>query len=82
MEREEIEIKIVGLCNTGKSTLQKIITDHLRDKGLNVEIINNDFESEEEFQTVYGQNNEARLKSILAKNKVVRVSEHHAIKTI
>jgi Ni2+-binding GTPase involved in maturation of urease and hydrogenase len=80
--RDELEIHVVGTAASGKSAVQLIIADALKDKGFNVKINSIDHESEEEFFEYYRTNKEKREEGVRQLNNLITINEVQACKTI
>ena len=80
-DRNELEIHIVGTSASGKSTIQLIIAEALKDKGFNVKINSSDHESEDDFFDTYKNNQELRESSVLKLNDLITINEVQALKT-
>ena len=80
-DRNELEIHVVGTSASGKSTIQLIIAEALKDKGFNVKINSSDHESEDDFFDTYKNNQELRESSVLKLNDLITINEVQALKT-
>jgi pantothenate kinase-related protein Tda10 len=80
--RNELEIHVVGTSASGKSTIQLIIAEALKEKGFNVKINSIDHESEEEFYDFYKTNQDKREGGVREINDLITINEVQACKTI
>ena len=80
--RNELVIHVVGTSASGKSAIQLIITEALKDKGFNVAINSSDHESEDVFFDTYKNNQEQRESSVLKLNDLITINEVQAVKKI
>jgi pantothenate kinase-related protein Tda10 len=78
-DRNELVIHIVGTSASGKSAIQLIIAEALKDKGFNVKINSSDHESEDDFFETYKNNQELRESSVLKMNDLITINEVQAV---
>jgi|TARA_R110000824_G_scaffold291588_4_gene480096 uridine kinase len=76
LEPVELVINIIGASASGKSTIQKLINDTLRNNGFKTEVNSLDDPS-------YPiMDEEARLRAIITKNKKIIINEVQAIRKL
>lgn len=80
--RNELVIHVVGTSASGKSAIQLIIAEALKDKGFNVKINSSDNESEDDFFETYKNKQELREASVLKLNDLIIINEVQANKRI
>jgi len=78
--RNELVIHVVGTSASGKSAIQLIIAEALKDKGFNVKINSSDHESEDDFFDTYKNNQELRESSVLKLNDLITINEVQSVK--
>ena len=80
--RNELVIHVVGTSASGKSTIQLIIAEALKDKGFNVKINSSDNESEDDFFETYKNKQELIEASVLKLNDLITINEVQSIKRV
>jgi len=79
LERNEIDINVVGYSATGKSTIQYLISQVLKDYGFNVVVRSNDHEwiISQPYREL-----EKRMDIVIKSNRVININEVQAVKNI
>jgi adenylylsulfate kinase-like enzyme len=80
LTRNKLEIHVVGTAASGKSAIQLIIAEALKEKGFNVKVNSIDHESEEEFFSNYKTNQEARESGVRELNELITINEVQSVK--
>jgi ABC-type dipeptide/oligopeptide/nickel transport system ATPase component len=80
LDRNELEVHIVGTSASGKSAIQLIIAEALRDKGFNIKINSIDHESEEEFFETYTKFRDLREDGVRELNDLITINEVQSVK--
>ena len=80
--RNELVIHVIGTSASGKSAIQLIIAEALKDKGFNIKINSSDHETEDDFFDTYKNNQELRESSVLKLNDLITINEVQVAKTI
>ena len=81
-DRNELVIHVVGTSASGKSAIQLIIAEALKDKGFNIKINSSDHETEDDFFDTYKNNQELRESSVLKLNDLITINEVQVAKII
>lgn len=79
LNRDEIDINVIGYSATGKSAIQHLISQVLKDYGFNVVLRSNDYEG---VAPLSNEDLEKRMNSVLEKHKVININEVQAVKNI
>ena len=82
MKNNELAVHVVGTANTGKSTIQLIISQALKEHGFNVELTSNDFDSEEELIQAHTQTQSERIEAVKEKINLITINEVQAVRNI
>lgn len=82
MGPNELAVHVVGTANTGKSTIQLIIAQALKEHGFNVEVTSNDFDTEEEFIQAHEPTQYERIEAVKDKIDLITINEVQAVKQI
>lgn len=75
MKQNEITINVLGVAGSGKTTVQLLISEVLKEYGFEVEIQNNDFTNEAQLRKHMNFNPEDRLNATLKKTKKITIIE-------
>lgn len=79
LETNEIDIHVVGYSASGKSTIQHLISQVLKDYGFNVIVKSTDYDG---IAPKTPEELDLRLSSVLEKNKSITINEVQAVKNI
>ncbi len=82
MGPNELAVHVVGTANTGKSTIQLIISQALKEHGFNVEVTSNDFDSEEDLIQAHVPTQFERIEAVKEKINLITVNEVQAVRNI
>lgn len=67
LNTNELRIHVSGFCNSGKSTISLMIVDFLREKGLDVDFI-------DEFETEESTRNSQSERELIITDKIKKIS--------
>ena len=82
MGPNELAVHVIGTANTGKSTIQLIIAQVLKEHGFNIEVVSQDFDSEEELIQAHVPTQYERTEAVKEKLDLITIYETQAIRRV